>query len=50
MGNAGRTIRQYYTPRPLIRTLVKLINPEIGEKIYDGACGSCGFLVELMII
>jgi type I restriction enzyme M protein len=46
MGNAGRTGGQYYTPRPLIKTIVKLIKPKIGEVIYDGACGSCGFLVE----
>ena len=46
MGNAGRTGGQYYTPRPLIKKIVKLINPKIGETIYDGACGSCGFLVE----
>ncbi len=46
MGNAGRTGGQYYTPRPLIKTIVKLIEPKIGEIIYDGACGSCGFLVE----
>ena len=46
MGNAGRTGGQYYTPRPLIRTIVKLVNPKIGETIYDGACGSGGFLVE----
>ena len=46
MGNAGRTGGQYYTPRPLINTIVQLINPKINETIYDGACGSCGFLVE----
>lgn len=46
MGNAGRTGGQYYTPRPLIKTIVKLINPKVGDIIYDGACGSCGFLVE----
>ena len=46
MGNAGRTGGQYYTPRPLIKTIVKLVNPKIGEVIYDGASGSCGFLVE----
>lgn len=46
MGNAGRDGGQYYTPRPLIKNIVKLINPRVGEKIYDGACGSCGFLVE----
>ena len=46
MGNAGRNGGQYYTPRPLIRTMVELINPKVGETIYDGACGSAGFLVE----
>jgi type I restriction enzyme M protein len=46
MGNAGRNGGEYYTPRPLIQTIVKVIDPKIGEKIYDGACGSAGFLVE----
>ena len=46
MGNAGRNGGEYYTPRPLIRTIVKVINPKIGETIYDGAVGSAGFLVE----
>lgn len=46
MGNAGRNGGEYYTPRPLIKTIVKVIVPKIGEKIYDGACGSAGFLVE----
>ncbi|RYZ28174.1 MAG: SAM-dependent DNA methyltransferase, partial [Chitinophagaceae bacterium] len=46
MGNAGRNGGEYYTPRPLIRTIVKVVAPEIGQKIYDGAAGSAGFLVE----
>ena len=46
MGNAGRNGGQYYTPRPLIRAMVEVVKPQIGEKIYDGACGSCGFLCE----
>jgi len=46
MGNAGRNGGEYYTPRPLIKTIVKVVNPKIGETIYDGACGSAGFLVE----
>ena len=46
MGNAGRAGGQYYTPRPLIKTIVKLVKPKIGETVYDGACGSAGFLVE----
>jgi type I restriction enzyme M protein len=46
MGNAGRNGGEYYTPRPLIRTIVKVVNPQIGEKVYDGAVGSAGFLCE----
>ncbi len=46
MGNAGRNGGEYYTPRPLIKTIVKVVNPKIGETIYDGAVGSAGFLCE----
>jgi len=46
MGNAGRNGGEYYTPRPLINTIIKVVDPKIGEKIYDGACGSAGFLCE----
>ena len=46
MGNAGRNGGEYYTPRPLIRAMVKVIQPKVGERIYDGACGSAGFLCE----
>ena len=46
MGNAGRNGGEYYTPRPLIRAMVQVVGPQIGEQIYDGACGSAGFLCE----
>jgi type I restriction enzyme M protein len=46
MGNAGRNGGEYYTPRPLIRAIVQVVKPQIGEKIYDGAVGSAGFLCE----
>jgi len=46
MGNAGRNGGEFYTPRSLIKTIVKVVAPKIGEKIYDGAVGSAGFLVE----
>jgi type I restriction enzyme M protein len=46
MGNAGRNGGEYYTPRPLIRAMIKVIDPKIGERIYDGAVGSAGFLCE----
>jgi type I restriction enzyme M protein len=46
MGNAGRNGGEYYTPRPLIRAMIAVTQPRIGERIYDGACGSAGFLCE----
>ena len=46
MGNAGRNGGEYYTPRPLIRTIVRVVDPQIGETVYDPACGSAGFLCE----
>ena len=46
MGNAGRNGGEYYTPRPLIRAIIKVVDPKIGETIYDGAVGSGGFLCE----
>jgi type I restriction enzyme M protein len=46
MGNAGRNGGEYYTPRPLIRAIIQVTRPRIGEHIYDAACGSAGFLCE----
>ena len=46
MGNAGRNGGEYYTPRPLIRAMVQVVKPKIGDRIYDGAVGSAGFLCE----
>jgi type I restriction enzyme M protein len=46
MGNAGRNGGEYYTPRPLIRAMVQVVQPKIGDTVYDGAVGSAGFLCE----
>ncbi|MEI6415680.1 MAG: N-6 DNA methylase, partial [Pseudomonadota bacterium] len=46
MGNAGRNGGEYYTPRSLIRAIVRVVQPKMGERIYDGAAGSAGFLCE----
>ena len=46
MGNAGRNGGEYYTPRPLIKTIVEVVKPQLGNKVYDGAVGSAGFLCE----
>ncbi|MHB8956029.1 MAG: class I SAM-dependent DNA methyltransferase [Pirellulaceae bacterium] len=49
MGNAGRNGGEYYTPRPLIRAMVQVVKPQIGERIRDDACGSAGFLCESFV-
>lgn len=36
---------QYFTPRPVIKMAVKMLNPEDGEKVIDPSCGSAGFLI-----
>lgn len=41
-GDAG----EFYTPRPVVRLMVELIDPKLGETILDPACGTGGFLVE----
>lgn len=41
-GDAG----EFYTPRPLVRLMVELVNPQLGETVLDPACGTGGFLVE----
>lgn len=46
MGDAGGYAGEFYTPRPVVRAMVKVINPQAGDTIYDAAAGSCGFLVE----
>lgn len=46
LGNENRMAGEFFTPRPVVRFIVQLVNPQIGEKVYDPACGTCGFLVE----
>ncbi|MBT6341206.1 MAG: SAM-dependent DNA methyltransferase [Desulfobacula sp.] len=36
---------QYFTPRPLIRAIVDVMNPKPGETICDPACGTGGFIL-----
>lgn len=45
-GQQGGGAGEFYTPRPIIRFMIKIIQPKIGEKILDPFCGSAGFLVE----
>ena len=44
MGNAGHNDGKCYTPRPHITTIVKVVAPKIGDKIYNGALGSAEIL------
>jgi len=46
MGDTGGYAGEFYTPRPLIRTIIKVFDPQPGQTVYDGAAGSCGFLIE----
>jgi len=46
MGREGGAAGEYYTPRPIVRFMVKVIDPKIGETVFDPFCGSAGFLVE----
>ncbi len=46
MGEGGGNAGEYYTPRPLIKTMLRLLDPQIGETIYDPACGTGGFLAQ----
>ncbi len=43
MGNENRIAGEFHTPRPVIRFMVDVIDPQIGETVYDPAGGSCGF-------
>ncbi|MBN9482783.1 MAG: hypothetical protein BGO70_07905 [Bacteroidetes bacterium 43-93] len=36
---------EIFTPRHVVKTLVKLVNPQIGEKVYDPFCGTGGMLI-----
>jgi type I restriction enzyme M protein len=46
MGSEGGWAGEFYTPRPIIRLMIKIVNPKIGETIFDPFVGSGGFLVE----
>lgn len=46
MGREGGMSGEFYTPRPVIRFMVEMVAPQLGETVYDPAAGSAGFLVE----
>jgi len=46
MGKEGGIAGEFYTPRPIVRFMVKMVKPKIGERVFDPFCGSGGFLAE----
>ncbi|MEQ1776679.1 MAG: N-6 DNA methylase, partial [Burkholderiales bacterium] len=46
MGEKGSDAGQFFTPREVIRVLVRTLDPKIGETIYDPCCGTGGFLAQ----
>ena len=46
MGEKGNDGGQFFTPREIIRAMVQVINPQIGERVYDPGCGTGGFLAQ----
>ena len=46
MGREGGAAGEYYTPRPIVKFMVRIIEPKVGEKVFDPFAGSAGFLVE----
>jgi len=46
MRDAAGDSGEFYTPRPVVRFIVEVMNPQLGEVILDPACGTGGFLVE----
>ena len=42
----GNDLGEYFTPRHIVKLMVNLVNPQFGDKVYDPACGTGGFLIE----
>src|ERR1043166_691637 len=45
-GLSIKDLGEYFTPRNIVRVMVSMVNPRVGEKIYDPFCGTGGFLIE----
>ncbi len=46
MGEKGNDGGQFFTPREVIRVMVRALDPKIGETVYDPCCGTGGFLAQ----
>ncbi|MEF1154868.1 class I SAM-dependent DNA methyltransferase [Vibrio parahaemolyticus] len=48
MRDAAGDSGEFYTPRPVVRFMVEVTKPQLGESVLDPACGTGGFLVEAL--
>ena len=46
MGERGNDGGQFFTPREIIRVMVRVVDPQIGQTVYDPGCGTGGFLAQ----
>lgn len=46
LGTENNLAGEFYTPRPVVRLILDILQPRVGETLYDPACGTCGFLAE----
>ncbi len=46
LGKENQFAGEFHTPRPVVRFMVEALDPQIGETVYDPACGLAGFLVQ----
>ncbi|GDY23097.1 DNA methyltransferase [Verrucomicrobiota bacterium] len=46
MGEKGNDGGQFFTPREIIRAMVRVVDPKLGETVYDPGCGTGGFLAQ----
>jgi type I restriction enzyme M protein len=46
MGEKNSDGGHFFTPREVVRAMVKTINPQLGETVYDPCCGTGGFLAQ----
>src|SRR5207244_3787078 len=46
LGRDGSWSGEFYTPRPIVQFMVSVVDPQLGQRVYDPAAGSAGFLAE----
>lgn len=47
MGERNSDGGQFYTPREVVRAMVRVVEPKVGETVYDPCCGTGGFLAQV---